>query len=443
MKSFAPVAILTVVLASLVAGAVYLWSQDTRRGDEKPPYSVFRTDERGAAVLYRLYRQSGVHTGVWDRDLTQLQRPGVLLLVAPAQEDRILRGSVTIGTEGDLLPQEIQALDRWVSEGNVAVVMTREENDLYSALGLIMDEPKGISGTPAVPVQPGLLADRVGGIQTQTQFGFKFGRKKKSANEDEGEEGSAEPEPPIPAIPAAQWITLFSKKSDGREVPQVVAGARGKGLYVAVNDAFPAGNLGIAQGDDAQFMMNLARLLPAGGTLWIDEFHKRNVDRGFVTYLRDRSMSPAALYLLLLLALLFWRTGMRFGEPLPLVVERQRSSEEYVRAAASLYQNAGMPKDALTTIYADFRTRLIGALRMDGLANLEEVGRRYEARTGRPAMEARQILIETEAALARPRLTDAEALLFCRRLTHLDAELHRSAQLTAKSTRQGIPHGTG
>src|SRR3569833_2962392 len=146
-RSFAPVAILTVILAALVAGAVYLWAQDTRRGDEKPPYSVFRTDERGAAVLYRLYRQSGVRTGVWDRDLAQLKQPGVMLLGAPTQEDRILRGSVKVGTEGDLLPQEIQALDRWVSEGNVAVVMTREENDLYEALGLIMDEPKGISGT--------------------------------------------------------------------------------------------------------------------------------------------------------------------------------------------------------------------------------------------------------------------------------------------------------
>ncbi|HEU4753315.1 MAG TPA: hypothetical protein VFU47_09430, partial [Armatimonadota bacterium] len=102
-----------------------------------------------------------------------------------------------------------------------------------------------------------------------------------------------------------------------------------------------------------------------------------------------------------------------------------RDSAEYVRAAAQLYQNAGMAREALSIIYADFRRRMTGALRMDGLTDLQEVGRRYELRTGRPAIEARQVLIEAEAALAREKLDDAEALQFCSRLTQLDQALQQ------------------
>lgn len=413
---------LMLVMGAMLAAGYYLWTQDTRRGRQSALYSVERTDDRGAALVYRLYQQAGLQPRVWDRDLTALKEPGLLILLEPAREKRIL-GGVPFGSVGDLLPHEIQALDRWVRQGNVVVVLARDYNPLYDALGLIVDEPKSLSGIPAEPTQPSLLARRVKNIQTHTQFGFKYGRKK----DQMAEALKVEPQPPpVPAIPAGEWIELFVKKEGQRSVPQVVSAARGRGLYVAVNDVFPAGNLGLTMADNARFMLNVARLAPPGGSIWFDEFHKREVERTMVGYLRERALIPAFLYALLLAALVFWRTGARFGAPQPLIADRRRDSGEYVRAVAALYQNAGMTRDALSTIYADFRRRLTGALRMDGLTNLDEVGRRYEARTGRPAIEARQILIETEAALAREKLDLSETLQFCARLTHLDQALQRA-----------------
>lgn len=414
---------LMLVVGLLLTGGWVLWTQDTRRGTRHPEYSVLRTDDRGSALVYRLYQSSGLAPKVWDADFTRLKEPGLLLIIAPAKKQTILRDSVEVGASGDILPYELEALDKWVQAGNVVVVMTREMNPLFHALGLIVDEPKGLSANPAEPTQPSVLARKVSQLETHTQFGFKYGRQKsqlaKMANVEDAEV-------PVTAIPAEEWVELFVKKDKTRSVAQVVSASRGKGLYVAVNDMYPAGNFGVTAADNARFMLNMAGLRPAGGSIWFDEYHKRDVERGFMQYLRDRALVPVLAYLGLFLLLLFWRTGARFGPVDPLVVDRRRDSAEYIRAAAQLYKNAAMNREALGSIFNDFRRRMAGALRIDGLTDLDEVGRRYERKTGRPAIEARTVLIQTEAALARERLDEAEALRFCADLTRLDEALHQS-----------------
>jgi hypothetical protein len=425
---------LALVIGALLAGAYLLWTQDTRQGTTQPLYSVSRTDDRGAAVVYRLYEKAGLKPRVWDLPLTRLKEPGVLLLLEPARPSWDVEGLEELGgTEGDLLPDEIRALDAWVQQGNVAVILSRDYNDLFHALGLIVDEPKGLSANQAQPAQVSALAVGVNGIQTHANFGFKYGRK----NPKIGDKEVPLPEPPIPQIPAESWLELFVKKDGQRSVPQVVSAARGKGLYVAVNDVFPATNLGVTQADDARFMLNLAALSP-GGTVWFDEYHKRTVNRGLVSYMRERALMPALVYGLLLVLLVLWRSGTRFGSAEPLVADRRRDSAEYLKAAAALYKNAGMTRGALAAVFADFRRRLAGALRMDGLANLDEVARRYERRTGRPGLEARQLLIEIEALLARPKITEAEAVHAVNRLTHLDQILNAPA---AQRKLQAPPDG--
>jgi hypothetical protein len=457
-----PLLWLGAVVAALIVGAVFLWTRDTRRGARGPEYSVRRTDDVGAAVAYRLYEHAGLKPRVWDETLTHLRAPGLIIFVAPARP-RLLLDAVEIGSEGAVLPDEVKALDAWVRQGNVAVVLSRQPNDLFQALGLIVDEPKSTpSAVPTLPTQASVLALGVNRLQMEAAFGFKYGRVRQAtllnpgpalgpkpapANRpvparrsakgppanapangpanapSEDAEPDTEPEP-IDAIPAEQWVELFTKTVGTRSVTQVVSAARGKGLYVAVNDAYPATNLGMTAGDNARFVLNLARLTPRGGTVWFDEFHKREVERGIMAYLQDRALFPIILYAALMLGLLFWRTGARFGAPEPLVADRRRDSGDYIRAVAALYRNAGMSREALSVIYADFRRRLAGEARGDTTAGADEAARRYELRTGRPAAEAREILIQTEAALGRPQLPEEEALHCCARLTQLDQALH-------------------
>ena len=416
-KGLLPLVWLSIVVLALFAGGTILWAADTRAGLNQPEYSIRRTDDRGIALLYRLYERSGLNPQVWNRDLTELKEPGLLILVAPAHKGKFERA------QGDVLPDEVKALDQWVRNGGVVAILARDLNPIYEGIGLIVDEPKSISAKSAVPIQPALLAQGVNGVRTQTEFGFKFGRvKPKDMLGREIDEPALEP--PIPIIPEGEWLRLFEKRDGQRAVPQVVAAARGGGMYIAVNDEFPASNFGMTMGDNAQFLLNLARYVPKGGPIWFDEFHKRPVERNVVTYLRERSFGPALLYGLVLLLLVFWRSGTRLGEPQPLIADRRRDSGEYIRAVAALYRNAKMTREAVGTQYADFRRRLAGALRMDGLMDLDEVARRYEQRTGRPGLEARQVLIEAEAALARKELEEPAALHISERLSWLDSVLH-------------------
>jgi hypothetical protein len=415
------------VIGALLMGGFFLWTQDTRRGTQHPEYSVRRADSLGAAVVYRLYQDAGLKPQEWDESFTRLKQPGTVIMIAPSRPHYLkLMGQNTdreVSRDGEFFPDELKALDDWVKQGNTAIIFSRTDNDLYGALGLIADQPNKLSGSAATPTGPSLLAQKVSGLKTYTQFGFKYGRK--SPKTEDGR--SITQTYPIDPIPSERWLTLFQKKEGPRTVSQVVMASRGKGIYLAVNDASPAGNVGIAEEDNARFMLNLASLNPAGGTLWFDEYHKRTAERNLVSYLKDRELFPALVYAALLVGLIFWRTGTRFGAAQPVVPDHRRDSAEYLGAVAALYKNAHMSREALGTVYADFRRRLQGALRLDGLTDLNEVGRRYEQRTGRPAIEARQVLIETEAALARKSLTEAEALQFCARLTQLDQVLHQRA----------------
>jgi hypothetical protein len=425
-----PLLWLLLVILALFAGGGLLWASDTRAGLNAPEYSIGRTDDRGITLLYRLYERHGLNPQVWDRDLMDLKEPGLLMLIATAHRGKFDQA------QGDVLPDEVKALDEWVRKGGVVAILARDPNPVYEGIGLIVDEPKSISAKPAIPLQPALLAQGVSGIRTQTEFGFKFGRAKAKDMLGADIEGL---EAPIEMIPEAEWLRLFEKRDGQRAVPQVVTAARGKGLYLAVNDEFPASNLGVTMGDNARFLLNLARYAPKGGPIWFDEFHKRPIERNVVTYLRERAFGPALLYGLVILALLFWRTGTRLGEPQPLIADRRRDSGEYIRAVAALYRNAKMTREAVATQFTDFRRRLAGALRVDGLTDLEEVGRRYEQRTGRPALEARQVLIESEAALAREQLDEAAALHISSRLSGLDSVLHPTTP--ARDQRHGRRKG--
>src|SRR5687768_651890 len=126
---------LAVVIVALFAGGTLLWAADTRSGLNEPEYSIRRTDDRGIALLYRLYERRGLKPQVWNRDLTDLREPGLLILIAPAHRGKFEQ------PQGDVLPDEVKALDDWIRKGGVVAVLARDPNPIYEGIGLIVDEP--------------------------------------------------------------------------------------------------------------------------------------------------------------------------------------------------------------------------------------------------------------------------------------------------------------
>lgn len=418
---------LTAALAILFAGAVLLWSMDTRVGGLHPHYSVRRTDDRGAAVLFRLYERAGLEPRTWDDEFTALRQPGLLVLIAPAMTSRI--GSLEVGKQGDILPHEVKALDDWVRRGGVAVICSGDSNPVYDGLGLITDEPAGSGSGAAIPVEPGALAEGVEEIETRASFGFKFGRTRSPMARTLAESGLEveEEPPPIPVVELEEWVTLFARKADGRELPQVVTASRGRGLYVAVNSPWPATNLGVTMRQNARFMLNLAALGPPGGPIYFDEYHKRNVQRSLMGYIRSRGLLPVLLYGLLLLVVGCWRSGVRLGPATPLAADDPHGGGEYLRAVAALYATAGLSGQALQVLSDDFRRRLAAALRLRGVTEVTRIGEAYSLRTGRPAEEVKDALASSAELLGRAKTPESAALQVCRKMDEVDAALRSRA----------------
>lgn len=405
--SWAPFAWLVVAAAALLFAALSLWDQQAERGTMEAEYSTYRADTKGARALYLTLEGLGLRVERWERDFARLPSPGMLLVLdPPASRKRVLEGG------GDILPDEIAALDDWVKRGNTAVVMSDRPNSIYEALAVFPSVP----GKPpvAAPAQPGPMAAGVKEIALQSGRVLRYGHE---AGDMWHPKTAPDPSLASLAIDPQEWQPLFGTSAD----PVVVTSARGAGAYVLVADPSPAGNLGLAKPGNLRFMTNLAAQAP-GGLILFDEAHHRELSRGFMAYARARMLMPFIVCLLAVTGLVIWRSGVRFGLPVPLVADPRRDSSEYVQAVAALYQNAGMARDALAAIYDHFRRRCAAWLNLGNRWRADVVAQRLAQRVKRPAAEIFQTLTEIEAALARGNLTEEQAFTLTMRLAALESE---------------------
>lgn len=360
---------LVAVLLAVTIAAGLLWRGSVRRGGQHAALSIRRSDSEGAAVLFELLRRSGLRPRPWENDWRRLQDPGLLF---------ILDGETS---GGEPLPPELRALDEWVRRGGVAVVAGMRDGGVAQRMGLPV-EPKMLARfAPAEPVQPGPLTDGVSSVAFQSTGGIQLSGRKPLQPEQAS--GLAVP------VPRSHWLALCAAERTG--VVQAAAAVRGRGMYILLADPWPAGNAGIGEADNARFLFNLASAAPEG-RIWFDEYHKREPISGLAAYLRETSLAPAALYLLLLLGLACWRAGSRLGEPLDPSVTEARDTREYVDGLAALYRNAGLSREALRLIRDDFIRRL------SPRGNVEDAAQHFASRTG----------TEPDALLAALRRADEE-----------------------------------
>jgi hypothetical protein len=402
---------LAVVAFALIMGGFFLWEQQSQRGADEPEYSTYRTDPLGCKALFVTLENMGYRPVRWHQDFANLPSPGLLFLIAPPATGRMLQ-------QGDVLPYEIKALDEWVRRGNTVVVLSSQKNPLYEALEIFPSVPK--QGTNTAAAQPGRLTQGVPELALTTGRVFRFGKEPQDSLMARMAEAEGKAPPPIPPVAADEWLPLFGTAAD----PVVILTARGEGQYVAVVDAHPATNLGLAQANNRRFLANLASLAGDGAILF-DEAHRRDLARGFVAYARARHLTPFLCYLFLVVALGLWRSGVRFGLPVPFLQDTHRDSGEYVRAVAALYQTAGMGRDALAANYEQFRRLASSRLGLGSAWHVEQVAQRFAARTGQPAEAVRQTLHEVEAALVKPSLPAPAAFALVARLAALEKEMVR------------------
>ena len=268
-------------------------------GPSRP--TTYSTTPGGYKVLYLWVRELGLPFRRWERPFGQLSRSAsVLLLVTPEK---------AVG------PGEMKALDRWVREGGTLILAITPPNPLLKRFGMeaVEGRSKGQrdSGRNPVLYQPGPYTQ---GVQR-----------------------------------------LLSKGHQGlmAQKPEVVIHARdyyggllavapwGRGRVIGLADPWILDNESLRKGDHARLALNLLLMHRGKGLLLVDEYHHGYGRASSVLGHLARSKALAPLVQACILLFILWAAaGRRFGLARPDIKTERRSSMEYVKAMARIYQRA-------------------------------------------------------------------------------------------------------
>jgi len=313
---------------------------------------------------------------------------------------------------------ETQHLLRWVGEGNLLVFasiaghpfgMRMRERQLMSPLEIPPDmEGVGGAGPLADGARPwdlseGLYVKPLPGEPYQSRVRSLYFDRRKAA---------------CPG--AAEWTHLCAQGGTS------FAARRpwGKGAVVFLTNTGVLRNRTILEGDNAYFLVNLVDARGDGQVLF-DEYH-----HGYVTHPLDGDRSTLKgvgfFYLQLLLAAVVYvvARARRLGRPIPLTVERPRSSSEFVQAMADVYSRAKVDRYALDFCYLDLRRALMARMGLSQSAEDANIRHQLALRNREAAAALAQALDAYRHAAASQQTRPGEILRICAKF----AEIERSTK---------------
>jgi hypothetical protein len=146
--------------------------------------------------------------------------------------------------------------------------------------------------------------------------------------------------------------------------PAGVVMKRGRGAVVLLSSASPFQNTWLDAGLGGTLLYRLSDALAPGAPILFDEYHLGvGSSRSIVQYLRGLGAGPLMLQLLLVVALLLFRLGARFGRPALEAPPRAGGSLSYVEAVGGLYALTRDREGVLTILRRSALDRVAARLR--------------------------------------------------------------------------------
>jgi hypothetical protein len=266
------------------------------------PPSTYNAASAGYKALYLWLRELGVPAERWERPLKELTREtDVLVMISP----RLGPG-----------PDELKALETWIRDGGTLIRISLSLDPLAKRL---VSEVK--RRDRAVSFQPGPYMRGQRTIVSKMHLGVD----------------SPKPETIVHARDVFGDLVLVAEQ--------------GKGRVITVSDPSLFSNLYLRNGDHARLALDVLLTHLGDGHLLIDEYHH---GYGRVTsvagYVLQSDAFVPLLQVMFLILLLWAAAGRRFGSARPLKREIERSSMEYVRAMAQLFQRVKARRLALESV---------------------------------------------------------------------------------------------
>jgi hypothetical protein len=420
------------------------------RGRFATSYSSYGSGPHGSRALYLLVEQLVSPVMRWAQDLARL--PSRAVLVALGGCDAAMARPVS--------RYERQELVRWVRAGGVLVVAGARDY-LPQAFGVHFKydercktqwasllepgsrEPDDFAAEPDPLAADGGVRDAPASSSVQPDAGI-------AANESSAP--APTPLPPadttwgVPMAAALRGLPVIPFRDPGELVllpdlePEILLGdprrdedgdevdleplaltmKQGLGRVIVLASASMLQNAELGSSDGGELFVRLLRTYAPGMPVVFDEYHLGIGERrSLMRYLRQMGAVPLVLQLLIVVAVVLWRAGARFGAVLPPPPAAPPRSASFVVALGQLYERSADARGAIELIARDAWARIAAHHHLD----VAPPARLVEALRARGADAAADAVWEIDTA-AKTRETSAAKLPSL--VAQIDAALARA-----------------
>lgn len=447
--------LLLIAVLFAINAANYATKEDEKDSELSPNRSTYHAGPTGTRALYDFLNESGM------RVMRFRETPDKLL----SGGNEGVRTFVIIGdTPVSIDEEQAKTLLAWVQQGGRLVLVDRRpEVELmprsgewrvtteYSEIPSLTIDPGNAAAMtenvkPVKALQPTALTKDIEAIQpSKFAAGFSFVRLEKTTS------GKTKPANAQPEAPAEEQDedTLFDPESptptpvvvaaDAEEIspapvvhvgeprkPLLIDYPHGQGRIVILGDPFIFANGGIGLKDNLQLALNVLEARnDSGGLIAFDEYHQgRGATRNaFVAYFAGTPVLPLVGQIILLILLVLWTRGRRFGRAVPLPQVDRRSALEFVASMAELQQRAGAFDLALENIYARTRRVLARYAGTDYNSSRSEIAARVAARSSLDARSLEVLMKQCEGAVNGEAISERQSIFLVKRLREIEAAL--------------------
>ena len=419
-------------LLALVSSVSYMKKDKGQDYEISPNRSTYHSGPTGTRALHDFLNESGYKVIRW-RDT-----PQKLL----TDSGKLVKTFVVVGQiQVHFTDAESEALTKWVAAGGRYVIIDRnplgepkesstswniESKELvFPTLDVNPADVKQMtdSVTALKPVQPTILTQNIQSV-LPSRFASRMTVvppaeiQTQTNDETENDEDNPPPAQTTSSTSAAPVVHIADDKG-----ALLIDYTYGLGNVVILSDPYIISNGGIKLDDNLQLALNL--LTARDGLIAFDEYHqgKGAIQNNFAGYFAGTPVLLIAGQVALLVLLVLWSRGRRFGRPLPLTQVDRRSSLEFVASMAELQQRARAFDLAIENIYSRTRRVLARHAGVDYNSSRSEIASRIALRGTIDAHRLETLMRQCEEVINGAPCTWRESIDLVRRLREVERDL--------------------
>jgi len=428
-------------LLALVSSIRYVKKEKQQDFEIAPNRSTYHSGPTGVRAFFDFLHESGYKVIRW-RDQPQK------LLTDAGKE---IKTFVVVGqTRVRFTDSEREALTKWIAAGGCYVVIDRnplnedkeKDKTSWDIISRQLDFPafdvnpanvQQMTGEVVAlqPVQPTVFTHN---IQSVLPSRFASRMTVVPPQEVEPHDDDAPPFTETEGKSPAPVVHVADDKG-----ALLIDYTYGSGRVVLLSDPYIVSNSGIKLNDNLQLALNI--LTAREGLIAFDEFHQGRgpIQNSFSGYFEGTPVLLIAGQVGLIVLLVLWTKGNRFGRPLPLRQVDRRSSLEFVASMAELQQRARAFDLAIENIYTRMRRVLARHAGVDYNSSRSEIASRIASRGTIDANRLETLMRECEEVINGRPCTWRESIDLVRRLREVERDLGlRMRQREARQAAENI-----